>query len=130
MYIQSLVRIKSEINGYQKGFVAADKNLSTSEMMTRINWSLQGLTHIKDIQKISDNLQLKPEWLRLLNLAFGEALQDKAIAQDIRVSERMVRNYWHRLQQVLDIDSEELKSQGKNMRIVTLNRAREAGLID
>ena len=42
----------------------------------------------------------------------------------------MVRNYWHRLQQVLGIDSEELKSQGKNIRIVTLNRAREAGLID
>ncbi|MBE9215598.1 response regulator transcription factor [Plectonema cf. radiosum LEGE 06105] len=129
-YIQSLVRIKSEINSYQKGFVAADKNLSSTEIMARINWSLQGLTHIKDIQKISDNLELKPEWLRLLNLAFGEALQDKAIAQDICVSERMVRNYWHRLQQILGIDSEELKSQGKNLRIVTLKRAREAGLID
>ncbi|MCJ8279899.1 MAG: DNA-binding response regulator [Rivularia sp. ALOHA_DT_140] len=129
-YIQSLVRISSKINVYQKGFVAAEKSLSDTEILKRINWSLQGLTHVKDIYKNNCQLQLKPEWKRLLNLAFREGLQDKAIAEDICVSERMIRNYWNGLQQVLGIDSGKLKSQGKNIRIVTLNRAREAGLID
>ena len=66
----------------------------------------------------------------MLNLAFREGLQDKVIAQNIRVSERMVRNYWNGVQEVLGIDSGKLKRQGKNIRIVTLNRAREVGLID
>ena len=133
-YIETLERIHPKIKVYQKGFVAARKCLSDTEMMQRVDWSLQGLTHLKDIHKdIHKNKfksQLKPEWQRLLNLAFREGLQDKVIAQNIRVSERMVRNYWNGLQEVLGIDSEKLKRQGKNIRIVTLNRAREAGLID
>ena len=133
-YIETLERIHPKIKVYQKGFVAARKCLSDTEMMQRVDWSLQGLTHLKDIHKdIHKNKfksQLKPEWQRLLNLAFREGLQDKVIAQNIRVSERMVRNYWNGLQEVLGIDSGKLKRQGKNIRIVTLNRAREAGLID
>ena len=133
-YIETLERINSKIQVYQKGFVAARKGLSDREMMQRVNWSLQGLTHLKEIhKKIPKNKfqsQLKPEWQRMLNLAFREGLQDKVIAQNIRVSERMVRNYWNGVQEVLGIDSGKLKSQGKNIRIVTLNRAREAGLID
>ena len=66
----------------------------------------------------------------MLPLSFIEGLQDKVIAQNIRVSERMVRNYWNGVQEVLGIDSGKLKRQGKNIRIVTLNRAREVGLID
>ncbi|MFH7028827.1 MAG: hypothetical protein ACHBN1_26400 [Heteroscytonema crispum UTEX LB 1556] len=42
----------------------------------------------------------------------------------------MVRHYWDRVQEALGIDCEELKNQGKNLRIVTQIRAREAGLID
>ncbi|PLZ51862.1 response regulator, partial [Fischerella thermalis WC441] len=57
-------------------------------------------------------------------------LQDKAIAENIRVSERMVRHYWDKLQEALGIDCHELKNQGKNIRIITQIRAREAGLID
>lgn len=133
-YIESLARISPKIKVYQKGFVAARKGISDIEMVQRVNWSLEGLIHLKDIyKKIHENKfhsQLKPEWQRLLNLAFREGLQDKVIAQNIRVSERMVRNYWNGLQEVLGIDSKKLKSQGKNIRVVTLNRAREVGLID
>jgi DNA-binding NarL/FixJ family response regulator len=66
----------------------------------------------------------------LLNLAFQEGLQDKVIAQHIFVSERMVRHYWDRLQTALGMDGDELRRQGKNLRIITQIRAREVGLID
>ncbi len=129
-YINTLVRIKSEIDKHPSGFVVADKCLSTQETLNRVKWSLQGLTHTKDIKAIKSGLELKPEWLRLLNLAFEEGLQDKAIAAHICVSERMVRHYWFKLQEVLDMNVNELKNQGKNLRVVTHIRAREEGFID
>ena len=129
-HIKKLVRIKPEIDARIGGFTVADKNLSTAEFLQRIDWSLQGLTHIKDIPHINSASQVKPEWLRLLDLAFGEGLQDRIIARHICVSERMVRHYWERVQDALGLDCDELKNQGKNLRIVTQIRAREVGLID
>ncbi|MEO0688416.1 MAG: DNA-binding response regulator [Cyanobacteria bacterium J06649_11] len=129
-YINTLVRIKSEIDNHPSGFVVADKSLSSKEILNRVKWTLQGWTHTKDIKAISSGLELKPEWLRLLNLAFKEGLQDKAIAAHICVSERMVRHYWFKLQEVLNMNLEELKHQGKNLRVVTHIRAREEGFID
>ncbi|MGB6300103.1 MAG: DNA-binding response regulator [Rivularia sp. (in: cyanobacteria)] len=129
-YINTLVRIKSEIDKHPSGFVVADKCLSTQETLNRVKWSLHGLTHTKDIKAINSGIELKPEWLRLLNLAFEEGLQDKAIAAHICVSERMVRHYWFKLQEVLNINIDELKNQGKNLRVITHIRAREEGFID
>ncbi|MBD6615064.1 response regulator transcription factor [Komarekiella sp. 'clone 1'] len=129
-HIRTLVRMKPEIDAYKGGFTIADKSLSSKQMLARVKWALQGLTHTKDIQEIYSELELKPEWRLLLTLAFQEGLQDKAIAQRISVSERMVRHYWDKLQNALGIDGEELKNQGKNLRIITQIRAREAGLID
>jgi len=62
----------------------------------------------------------------LLRLAFEEGLQDKAIAQKMNIAERTVRHYWTKLQDVLEIYPED----SKNLRILTLKRAREEGLID
>jgi DNA-binding NarL/FixJ family response regulator len=129
-HIKTLVQMRTEIDAHQGGFTVADKSLCSREMLSRVNWALQGLTHTKDIKGIYSELELKPEWLRLLTLAFQDGLQDKAIAENICVSERMVRHYWDRVQEALGIDCEELKNQGKNLRIVTQIRAREAGLID
>ncbi len=129
-YIKTLVRIKTKIDAHQGGLIVAEKNLSGQEMLDRVKWALEGLIHTKDIKELSPEVKIKPEWLRLLTLAFHEGLQDKAIARDICVSERMVRYYWYRLQIALGIDSEDIKNQGKNIRIVTQIRAREAGLID
>jgi DNA-binding NarL/FixJ family response regulator len=129
-HTKALVQIKSEIEAHQGGFTVADKSLSSHEMLQRVNWALQGLTHTRDIQGIYSQLEVKPEWQKLLNLAFNEGLQDKAIAKRVSVSERMVRHYWDKLQIALGIDSEELKNQGKNIRVITQIRAREAGLID
>ncbi|MBE9198878.1 MULTISPECIES: response regulator transcription factor [unclassified Nodularia (in: cyanobacteria)] len=129
-YINNLIQIKSEIYQHQGGFILADKSLPQSEMLHRVKLSFQGLTHIKDVQGIYHEIEVKPVWLKLLNLAFQEGLQDRAIAQNICVSERMVRHYWDGLQNALNIDCEELKNQGKNLRIITQIRARELGLIN
>ncbi|CBN54859.1 MULTISPECIES: response regulator transcription factor [Kamptonema] len=125
-YIKALVRIKPNIDAHKGGFAVADKSLSSQEMLNRVDWALQGLTHTKDIKAIQSGLEVKPEWLTLLTLAFEEGLQDKAIAKRMYVSERMVRHYWTKVQDVLGIYPE----QEKNIRIQTEMRAREEGLID
>lgn len=124
--VRTLVRIRPCIDSHKGGFTVADKSLSTQEMLTRVDWALQGLTHTKDIKGINSGLEVKPEWLRMLILAFGEGLQDRTIAERMCISERMVRHYWSKLQDALNVYPEE----GKNIRIQTEMRAREEGLID
>ncbi|WP_427161060.1 response regulator [Aliinostoc sp. HNIBRCY26] len=124
--VRTLVRIRPDIDSHKGGFTVADKSLSTQEMLTRVDWALQGLTHTKDIKGIHSGLEVKPEWLRMLTLAFGEGLQDRTIAERMCISERMVRHYWSKLQDALDVYPEE----GRNIRIQTEMRAREEGLID
>ncbi|MCX7594483.1 MAG: response regulator transcription factor [Fischerella sp.] len=125
-HVRTLVRLRPDIDVHKGGFTVADKSLSSQEMLTRVDWALQGLTHTKDIKGIHSGLEVKPEWLRVLTLAFEEGLTDKAIAERMCVGERMVRHYWSKLQDALDIYPED----GKNMRIQTEMRAREEGLID
>ncbi|MDJ0675728.1 MAG: response regulator transcription factor [Calothrix sp. MO_167.B42] len=125
-HVKTLVRIRPDIDVHKGGFTVADKSLTSQEMLTRVDWSLQGLTHTKDIKGVYSGLEVKPEWLKVLTLAFEEGLQDKAIAEQMRVSERMVRHYWSKLQDALHIYPEE----GKNIRIQTEMQARKEGLID
>ncbi len=125
-HVRTLVRIRPDIDSHKGGFTVADKSLSTQEMLTRVDWALQGLTHTKDIKGIYSGLEFKAEWLRVLILAFEEGLQDKSIAEKMSISERMVRHYWSKLQDALNVYPDE----GKNIRIQTEIRAREEGLID
>jgi len=121
--IKALVRIIPEIDGHQGGFTIVDKSLPTETFITRMEWAMQGLTYTKGIQ---EDLEVKPEWLEVLRLAFEEGLQDKAIAQAMHKSERMIRHYWTKIQDALEIYPEE----GKNIRALTQIRAREKGLLD
>lgn len=121
--VKALIRIMPEIDDHQGGFTIADKSLPVEAFLTRMEWAMQGLTHTKDIQS---DLEVKPEWLEVLRLAFEEGLQDKAIAQAMYKSERMIRHYWSKIQDALEIYPEE----GKNIRALTQIRAREIGLID
>lgn len=125
-HVRTLVRIRPDIDVHKGGFTIADKSLSSQEMLTRVDWALQGLTHTKDIKSMQRGLEVKPEWLRVLTLAFEEGLQDKAIAERMCVTERMVRHYWSKLQDSLGVYPEE----GKNIRIQTEMQARDEGLID
>ncbi|MCW5312365.1 response regulator [Nostoc sp. KVJ3] len=126
-YMKVLIRIKHEIDNHQGGFAIADKGLPEKEMLMRVNLALHGATHTKDIKS---GIELKPEWLDVLRLAFEESLTDKAIAERMYKSERAVRTYWTKIQDVLGVYPEDCKQSGKNMRILTEIRSREEGLID
>ncbi|HYW21965.1 MAG TPA: response regulator transcription factor [Nodularia sp. (in: cyanobacteria)] len=125
-HVRTLVRVRPDIDSHKGGFTVADKSLTTKEMLTRVDWALQGLTHTKDIKGIHSGLEVKPVWLQVLTLAFEEGLQDKTIAERMSISERMVRHYWSKLQDALEVYPEE----GRNIRIQTQMRARDKGLID
>ena len=126
-YIKALVRIKYEIDEHQGGFVIADKGLSEEDMLNRINLAIQGATYTKDIK---DGLELKPEWLEVLSLAFEEGLQDKVIAEKMHLHERTIRAYWTKIQDALNVYPDNCREEGKNMRIQTEILARKEGLID
>lgn len=123
-YSKSLVKLKLAISNHEGGFVVADKSLSMKEMLTKVNWALDGVFHTP--KELRSGIEVKPEWLELLQLAFQDGLQDKAIAERMNISERSVRHYWTKIQDVLGIYPDE----GKNIRIQTGLRAREEGLID
>ena len=122
-HTKALIRLKHKIDEHQGGFTIADKNISSQEMLDMLDWAIKGVTHTK---VLNTSLELKPEWLEVLNLAFKEGLQDKAIAKKMFKSERMIRHYWSKIQDVLEI----YPSKGANIRSLTLIRAREEGLID
>lgn len=119
-----LVRLKPAIDMHKAGFVVIDKSLGLKDMLKRVDWALQGLLYTP--REIRAGLEVKPEWLEVLQLAFEESLQDKAIAQKMCVSERTVRHYWTKVQDALEVYPEE----GKNIRICTEMQARAQGLID
>jgi DNA-binding NarL/FixJ family response regulator len=123
-HVKTLVRLKPLIHEHEGGFTIADKSLPMKEMLTKVDWALQGLIYTP--RDMRNGLEVKPEWLEVLYLAFQEGLQDKAIAERMNVSERTVRHYWTKIQDVLEVYPDE----GKNVRIQTEIYARQAGLID
>jgi DNA-binding NarL/FixJ family response regulator len=119
--LKVLVQLKHQIDNHQGGFTIADKTLEPTEVCRRMQYAIDGITLTKEIRK---GLELKPEWLSTLQLA-DRGLPDKAISEQLNVTERAVRHYWTKVQDVLEIDRDNL-----NLRILTLNSARAAGLID
>lgn len=122
--VASLIRIKPAIDAHQGGFALVDKGEPIAEMIKRVNWAMDGLVYTPPTMR--KHLEIKPEWMQVLELAVYEGLNDKAIAKQMNVAERTVRNYWAKLQDVLSVYHEE----GKILRIQTELRAREEGLID
>lgn len=119
--VKVLVQLKYQIDNHQGGFTIADKALESSEVQRRMQYAIECITLTKEIRK---GLELKPEWLSTLQLA-AQGLQDKAISEQLNVTERAVRHYWTKLQDVLEVYNDNV-----NLRVVTLKKAREAGLID
>ncbi len=120
--VKSLVRLVHDIDNHQGGFTIADKSLPPEEFLIRLKWSLEGLSYTKDLKT---DLEIKPEWFEVMQLAFEVGLQDKAIAKEMHRSERTIRHYWSKIQDALGIYPEE----GINMRSLIQIRAREEGLI-
>lgn len=123
-YAKALVRLKPAINAHEGGFTVADKSLPLQEMLRMVDWALRGL--VCTPKEMRTGLELKPEWVEVLKLAFVQGLQDKTIAEQMNVAERTVRHYWTQVQDALGVYPE----TGKNIRIQTEMRAREEGLID
>jgi DNA-binding NarL/FixJ family response regulator len=123
-HVRSLIRLKPDIDTHQGGFTIADKNLPLKEMLEKVDWAIKGLIYTP--RDMRTGIEVKPEWLEVLRLAFSEGLQDKAIAEQMNVAERTVRHYWTKVQDALSVYPE----AGKNIRIQTEIRAREEGLID
>jgi DNA-binding NarL/FixJ family response regulator len=121
-YLKALVEIKQEIDSERNDFTIANTHFSEKEMLIRVNWILPKGISVKDLKAA---LKLKQEWLEVLQLA-SEGFQDRAIAKQMNTHERTVRHYWTKIQNALDVYPED----GKNLRILTLKRAREEGLID
>jgi DNA-binding NarL/FixJ family response regulator len=121
---RSLRRLQPSISAHEGGFTIVDKSLPPSELLTKVDWALQGLIYTP--REMRSGLEVKPEWLDVLRLAFQEGLQDKAICKKMNVSERTVRYYWTKIQDALSVYPED----GRNIRIQTELRAREEGLID
>ncbi|GAP96230.1 response regulator transcription factor [Leptolyngbya sp. NIES-2104] len=119
-----LIRVKAKIKEHQAGFTVADKSLSSQEMLSRVEWAIQGV--FVTPKEIRSGLELKSDWLTLLKLGFVDGLTDHEIAARMNVAERTVRHYWTKLQDALEIYPEE----GKNIRTQTGIRAREEGLLD
>ena len=128
--IQPLIRVRPEIDSHQGGFTVIDKAQSTESLLTRVDAALNGFSDTREIKGFQPGIELKPEWLDVLNLAFGEGLQDKAIAQRLGVQTTTVRHYWSKLYDVLEIYSAEERQDGKNVRTRAEILAREKGLID
>lgn len=123
-HVRSLVRLKPTIDTHEGGFTIADKSLPMKEMLAKVDWAMQGVVYTP--KEMRSGLEVKPEWLQMLKLAFEDGLQDKAIAQQMNIAERTVRHYWNKVQDALGIYPE----NGKNIRIQTEIKAREEGLID
>jgi len=119
-----LIRLKSLINDHEGGFTIADKQLPTESMLRQVDLSLQGLSVTP--REMRSGLEMKADWLTLLQLAFNEGLTDGAIAERMNVAERTVRHYWTKVQDTLEVYPE----KGKNIRIQTEMQARAAGLLD
>lgn len=123
-HVKSLIRLKSAIDHHQAGFTIADKSLTSSEMLVKVDWAINGLLYTPPEMRLG--LEVKPEWITMLQLAFGDGLTDKAISQKMNVAERTVRHYWTRVQDALGVYPDE----GINIRVKTYNTARQAGLLD
>jgi DNA-binding NarL/FixJ family response regulator len=123
-HTRSLVRLKSAIASHKGGFAIVDKSLPMRDMLKRVSLVLDGGSFTPP--EIRSGIEIKPEWLEVLVLAFQEGLQDKTIAQRMNVAERTVRHYWTKIQDVLEVYPED----GLNIRIQTELRARQEGLID
>lgn len=123
-HIRILVWLKPTIDNHKGGFTVIDKNQPIQEMLMMVEWALQQRTYTP--KEIRNGLQLRPEWFKVLQLAFEEGLQDVAIAKRMNVSEGSIQHYWAKIRDVLEVYPED----GKNLRIQTQLRAKEVGLID
>ncbi|MFK8184731.1 MAG: response regulator [Phormidesmis sp.] len=121
--IKPLVRLKPVINAYGGGFVAMDKSSPIEDMLRSVELAMRGSTHLPPALRKRPEFDRK--WLMVLKLKYQEGFSDKAIAKEMGISDRTVRNYWVRIQDALGV----FESPSLDLRIQIQTAARQAGLI-
>lgn len=123
-----IIRLKSFINGYEGGFVVMDKGQSLDEMLQMVGFALRGSVYWpKSLESgAASSQEFDHRWLQVLKLKFEDGLTDKAIASELEVSDRTIRNYWIRLQDSLGIPND----PKRDVRIQIWHTAKELGLVD
>lgn len=123
---RALIRLRPLINEHEGGFTVSDKSEPLQQMLTKVEWSLQGVNYTPKEMRSGSTPELKAEWQTLLELAFNECLKDSEISKRMNIADRTVRNYWTKIQDALEIYPED----DKNLRLQTEKKTRETGLID
>lgn len=122
--IKPLVRLKPAINAYEGGFVAIDKSLPVQDLLNSVDLALRGSTYLPP--ELRSRPEFDRKWLRVIQLKYREGLSDKAIAQEMGISDRTVRNYWVRIQDTLGVADD----PSRDVRIQIQMAARKAGLLN
>lgn len=123
-----LIRLKLAIDKHKGGFTVVAKSQSSKEFLTMVDWALK--EQVCTPRDIRNGIELRPEWLKVLQLGCKEGLQDDAIAKRMNVNPKTVQNYWAKIRDVLEIYPDAEENKDKNIRMLTAVRAREVGLID
>ncbi|MBW4660498.1 MAG: response regulator transcription factor [Drouetiella hepatica Uher 2000/2452] len=122
--IKPLVRLKPAINAYEGGFAAIDKSLPIREMLKYVDLALRGSIYLPS--EVRSRPEFDRRWLEVLRLKFQEGLSEKAIAEQMKISDRTVRNYWIRIQDALNV----YDHPHKDLRVQIEIAARKAGLLN
>jgi DNA-binding NarL/FixJ family response regulator len=121
--IKPLVRLTPLINVYEGGFAAMDKSGSLREMLRLVDLSLRGSIALPP--EVRSRPEFDSKWLDVLTLKFQHGRSDRAIREQLGISERTLRNYWIRIQDALEIPDD----PDQDVRIQIELAARKSGLI-
>jgi DNA-binding NarL/FixJ family response regulator len=121
--IKPLVRLTPLINVYEGGFAAMDKSGSLREMLRLVDLSLRGSIALPP--EVRSRPEFDSKWLDVLMLKFQHGRSDRAIREQLGISERTLRNYWIRIQDALEIPDD----PDQDVRIQIEFAARRSGLI-
>lgn len=121
--VQSLPHLKDQLQGYEGAFVSLNSSKPISRVMTTIATILSGNNSFDVIRASLPSFERR--WVNLLELKFKRGLSDKAIAAQMGISDRTVRNYWMRLQDAFEIQDD----PSKDLRVQIQLAAQAAGLL-
>lgn len=122
--VMSLVRIKRLIKNYTSGFAAGEKFTLIEEMLRLVDFAFRGSIYLP--QLLINCPEFKPKLIEVLRLKFEEGYTDCAIAKEMGISDRTVRNCWLKIVKKLSICVESRKDTKIQIEIA----ARRIGLID
>ena len=121
--IQDLPHLKDQLQGYEGAFISLYKAKPVSAIMTAIAAILSGNNSLNITGASLPRFDRR--WIKLLELKFHKGLSDKAIAAQMEISDRTVRNYWMRIQDALEIPDD----ASKDLRVQIQLAAQASGLL-